>query len=484
MELQNVNHNFLKVEGLTELNKEDELTQREMKLREVNDFKLEAADYNPNSGNANTFEYINPSGTDVVPDEKPAYKPDKQHDFYRGTTRVKKNNKQLIKQSNFYYNEPAKYNVTRQRSLKEFKPNSIKYTKTLTNSKTIEIKNVVTAGCHIDPKTSYIKFRVQTSDYCNLGIGSFANIFQQTRFQTYSNDEYSFPNVNQFNVISDFWMKDREYLKSTKAKLKGYNVSDFNPLLYKTAIIPLEDLFNVFKTKQMIPPEFFNNSIFKFDLEDPVVAFQRLSTDVNPLDLSFNYIISEFSMVLDCHYIDQSLVTELHKSKIDLHYDSVQSEFYAAAGTASIELYDQNKKAYSVICKKIRTRLSQQDNWVHDAFDGSTGDTASYKFETNNAVFPEFKMDENELFLYTEQSLSPDSYRVRNSEEYIDIFNLCRNRTEDDGLPLDDRNQIRYTYYTNDTISQDFYFFKIYSEKIIVKGQEYKDHKLPDIELE
>lgn len=470
---QNVNYDYLAVEGIEPLMPLD-VKRVSDEQRSKTDRILELGASNPIAGVANAFEGIYPIGMEVLPVDKEGYKADKLSDFVGeqegkiSSTKSKKDAK-LISDSGFLYSQEERANITRQRIFKQIKLNNKSYVRKVGTPEHFELKNVIDSGCFIDPSTSYLKFTLVSNINCDAGIGSFANIFRETTFTTYDKTTVnSLHYINQYNVIDDYWQKEHDWSLSVDADLKGYT-DNLVAGVSKEVIIPLKDLFSLFKCGRMIPSEVLNKSLMRFELEDPRDAFVGgVGTYLNTIQ----YTVSNVSVVYDSHYVDQHIVNVIHNSDMRLYYDDYKCIRHNSTGNTEIELYNEYHNAKHVIVKRVSNFTSDSNRWEGDYFQSLIGNQTNFNFRYGIQRYPEFETSKNENFLNNLLFLSNgDRMRIQDDDHHVQTLGLSRNRMNDAGIVMDDRNQVRYTSNTsNQAENIKYFFFSTNRDVLKVKG--------------
>jgi hypothetical protein len=479
----NKDYNHLASEGLQEpvlLDQQDKKDVMEEQKAEVKEAQ-EALNNAVNDDQAINYQgllYLKP------PKENPLTKQDKLSDYYE-PSEVKQSKISKVETSSFFPVHPKASNIVRQRKKHVQRLGS--YTKTLTNNVSIQWRPVVGHGCYIDPAHSYIKFNLESNKDATLGVGSAANIINRATFRTSSNHIFTHDNVNHVCTIEDYWMKKGDYFGSIAYRAKGYGNTALFTGVSKFFNIPLADIIPLFKTHDMLSPEMLNNSEITLELEDPSVALYRnnLVDLVNGLE----YKVSNISIVYDCHFVDSKFIDDIHKRDYTVKTMRNETLRKNTKGKITHELQaDTSNKAFYVVAKKIFQRKAQQEQYEQDSFQfvrpSPTNESSSYQWKTGINNYPEVE-DENQFEneQHNERILSPDMRVISMSNYYVETLNLSRNRENNDGIQLDDRNQITYEYKTF-TSEIDILFVKYVEQVVTVKGEPVNELNYQDNEVE
>jgi hypothetical protein len=463
----NKEYNHLATEGIQEPVLLDQQDKKDVVEEDKNELKeaQEALNFAVNDDQAINYQgllYLKPAKEDAL------IKKDKLSDYYE-PAELKKSK---VETSDFFPVHPKPSNIVRQR--KKHVQQLGSYTKTLTNNVSVQWRPVVGHGCFVDPAHCYIKFDLEANKDATLGVGSGANIINRSQFRTSSNHIFTHDNVNHVNTIEDYWMKKGDYFGSIAYRAKGYGNTALFSGVPKYFNIPLADIVPLFKTHDMLSPEMLNNAEITLELEDPSVVLYRnnLVDLVNGLE----YKVSNVTVVYDCHFVATKFIDDIHKRDYTvktMRYETVRKNTKSKI-THDLQA-DTNKKAFYVVAKKLFQRKDQQLQYEQDSFEfvrpNPTLEPSSYQWKTGINTYPEVE-NENEFEnqQHNERILSPDMRVISMSNYYVETLNLSRNRENNDGIQLDDRNQITYEYKTF-TSEIDILFVKYVEQVVTIKGE-------------
>ena len=480
----NKKYNHLATEGLVEPLDQDKATvknQKDEQKEEILDVQ-ENLDFQVTDGNA-----INYAGLLNVkpPESKPLYKPDKLSDYYKPVKISQEPVAQKLADAYFFFNRKLTTNITRQRQKQVQQAHNI-YTKTLTNNPIILWKPVVGNGCYVDGQNSYVKFTFEINADCSFGVGSAANLFKRATFKTKGGDIYNYENIHQINTIRDYWMKENTYVESIEYFSKGYANALTADIEYQI-LIKLGDLVPIFAINDMLTPEMLNGSEISLELESPTFACQGVA----PLDPNLAYQIKDFTIVYDGHFVDSKYIDSIHDLDITINTCAYLTELKTVTGKAKWNLQnDVNKNVKYYICKKLNRKEGDENDWVRDMFEfdipGGIDEPSSYRWTTGINSYPELPENILENFLHTERVLAPDRRNNDMQSKYLEVLNLSRNRANNDGIVLDDRNQVTYEYNVYSGLPSEFLFVKYYEQSITVEGlpKDYKKNEYALVEVD